>query len=314
MTIRSRVLAFAAVGGALALASSLTAAPAQADPTFTPDGNDVVGVGSDTTENVVDALARRYNATAIVGGRRLASFDATGSANIQPRQQGGSIPRPNGSSAGIDALQSTPSLSFARSSRGPRAGDEGTTFYPYAVDRLSYIVAKPDTNAGLSLNNAQLRAIYTCERRSWGEGTRIRAKVPQAGSGTRAFFLSTIGVTEAEIADAIAQRDNFCDVAEVQENDPAPVIGSPNAIAPFSFARFKTLPAGQKSQVRYAGNAPFEVSRDVYNVIRTANTGSLGQFFDESSWICTNADANQVIQAQGFTRLPAGQCGVAIPF
>ena len=76
---------------------------------------------------------------------------ATGSANIVPRRNANSLPRPNGSSAGIDALQATNSLTFARSSRGPNTtGDEGLAFLPYAPDGLGYAFAT-GSHAKLSL-------------------------------------------------------------------------------------------------------------------------------------------------------------------
>jgi ABC-type phosphate transport system substrate-binding protein len=312
--IRSGLAAAAATA---TLATALST-PAHADPGFTPDANDVVGVGSDTTENVVTALAQAYNSSGQpVGGQRLASWDATGSANITPRAGANAIPRPSGSSSGIDALQSTPSLSFARSSRGPNpTGDSGTTFYPYALDRLGYVFAKPTTNARKNLTAAKLKDIYTCQATSWsdfgGANQQIKAKIPAAGSGTRSFFLSSIGETEAQLQAAINQPNNVCSVQEVQENDPGAVIGDVNAIAPFSFARHKKLPTATKNQVGLATAAPFKPTRNVYNVIRTSDVAAYGPIFDNNGWICTSAQANTVITAQGFTRLPASQCGDGI--
>jgi ABC-type phosphate transport system substrate-binding protein len=305
-------------GGALAVvalvASMLSATPAQADPAFTPDANDMVGVGSDTTEFVMQRLAVAFN-SAGGGTVRMASWNATGSATIVPRRNAASIPRPNGSSAGIDALQATPSLTFARSSRGPNpTGDEGTIFFPYAKDTLGYVFAT-NSHAKLNLTDAQLKLIYTCQRTNWNEFGRpaghIHARVPQPGSGTRTFFLSSIGETETQLQDAIAQPDATCDVAEVQEHDPAAVSGDLNAIAPFSKARYKILTAAVKQNVKYANNG-FQVQRNVYNVLRTSDVGSYGQYFDAQSWICTSAKADTIITGQGFSRLPAGQCGAPV--
>lgn len=312
MSIRTFVLGLCAA--AVAVVAPLTAPPlATAEPAFVPDANDVVGVGSDTTELVMHALAARYNDTAVTGGRRLASFDATGSAEIRLRSGTPTIDRPNGSSEGVDWLQRNDDISYARSVRGPRSGDEGTTFYPYARDGLSYLVARP-TNANLQLTVLGMRSIYTCERRAWPSGERIRALVPRFGSGTRDFFLSEIGMTEVQKRESQAQPDRYCDVSEVQGNDPAVVINRPNAIVPFSAARYQTLPAAEQNRVRYASDAPVETSRDVYHVIRSRDTADLGQFFGQSSWICESTAAGEIITEQGFTRLPEGQCGFAIPF
>jgi ABC-type phosphate transport system substrate-binding protein len=313
--MRKSVAGGCALAAAALVTSMFAAAPAQADPSFTPDANDMVGVGSDTTEFVMNRLAVAFNQAGVGGTVRMASWDATGTANITPRRNAASIPRPNGSSAGIDALQSTASISFARSSRGPNpTGDEGTVFFPYAKDNLGYVFAT-GTHAKLNLTAAQLKLIYTCQRTNWSQFGRpaghIHAKVPQPGSGTRTFFLSSIGETETQLQDAIAQADATCDVAEVQEHDPSAVIGDLNAIAPFSKARYKILSATVKEDVKYANNG-FQIQRNVYNVIRTADVNTFGQFLDSQSWLCTSAKAGQVITAQGFVRLGAGECGVPI--
>ena len=105
--------------------------------------------------------------------------------------------------------------------------------------------SKPGSHVKLNLAAAGLKDIYTCAKTNWSQFNKpaghIRAKIPQPGSGTRTFFLGSIGVTEAQLQAAIAQPDAVCDVKEVQEHDPSAVIGNVNAIAPFSFARYKTL-------------------------------------------------------------------------
>jgi ABC-type phosphate transport system substrate-binding protein len=309
------------VGGAIAAAalvtSMMTTAPAHADPAFTPDNNDMVGVGSDTTEFLMQKIAGAFNAAHVGGTVRMASWNATGSANITPRRNANSIPRPNGSSAGVDALQATNSLTFARSSRGPNpSGDEGTAFFPYATDGLGYAFAT-GTHAKLNLTANQLALIYTCQRTNWNQFSRpaghIKAFVPQPGSGTRTFFLSSIGVTETQLQDSIAQPNATCNVSESQEHDPAPLVGDLNAIAPFSRARYKTLPAGTRANVKINNPANgYSPIRNVYNVIRTSQIGTYGQYFDNGSWLCTSTKANQVITQQGFKRLGAAQCGVPI--
>ncbi|MDX6308402.1 MAG: hypothetical protein QOI06_1448 [Nocardioidaceae bacterium] len=309
----------AAAAGALAISMVLTG-PAHSDPKFVPDSNDIVGVGSDTTEFVMNHLASAFNTATVGGTRRMASFDATGSATIVLRKGTSAITRPDGSSAGIDELQANTDVSFARSSRGPNTtGDEGTSFYPYAQDKLSYVYANPTSNVSHNLTAQDLFSIYTCAKTNWKQFGRpaghIQAKIPQAGSGTRTFFEASIGETETQMQDAINQPNKVCSVTEVQEHDPNAVIGLPNAIAPFSFARYKILDAATRAKLTYAHNAnagAFQVTRNVYNVIRTADTSSLGQFFDSSSWICTSTKAASVIKQQGFTSLPAGQCGVPI--
>jgi ABC-type phosphate transport system substrate-binding protein len=317
-TTRLTAAAAATAAGALALSMVLTGS-ASADPSFTPDADDIVGVGSNTTEFLMQALADKFNADGVGGTMRMASFDAEGSATIVLRQGSDPITRPNGSSAGIDELQANSDVSFARSSRGPNAsGDEGTSFYPYAKDKLSYVYAKPNSNVDPNMTASDLFDVYTCGKTDWSDfgqpAGHIQARVPQAGSGTRSFFLASIGETEAQLQAAIAQPDGVCDVGEVEEHDPHAVIGKPNAIAPFSGARYKTLAPKLKRKVTYAANegAPFNVTRNVYNVIRTADAGSLAKFFDSNSWLCKSDASKRIIKQQGFTKLAASDCGVPI--
>src|SRR5262245_23423763 len=153
----------AVAAAAFAVSVGFVAPSAEADPGFVPDSDDIVGVGSDTTEFVMNKLASAYNNSGQAGFKRLASFNATGSATIVPRAGADPITRPNGSSAGIDELQANPDISFARSSRGPRtSGDEGTVFFPYAKDRLGYVFAAT-TNAKKTLGAPALKSIYTCQ-------------------------------------------------------------------------------------------------------------------------------------------------------
>jgi ABC-type phosphate transport system substrate-binding protein len=317
-TIRVTGAVAAAAAGALALSMVVTG-PASADPSFTPDADDIVGVGSNTTEFLMQALADKFNADGIGGAKRMASFNAEGSATIVLRQGSSPITRPNGSSAGIDELQANPDVSFARSSRGPGAsGDEGTSFYPYAKDKLSYVYAKPTSNVDPNLAASDLFDIYTCGKTDWSDfgqpAGHIQALVPQAGSGTRSFFLASIGETEAQLQAAIAQPDGVCSVTEVEEHNPKPIEGKPNALAPFSGARFHTLAPKDKKKLTYAADqgAPFNVTRNVYNVIRTADASSLDQFFNTSSWLCKSAAAKKIITQQGFSKLAKSDCGVPL--
>ena len=87
-----------------------------------PAPTDVVGVGSDTTQNLVDQFSADYNATHKTSGTQLYYFDAT---NPVTGAMGDTIvtkhtatdsttcsqPRPDGASAGITALESTKTLS-----------------------------------------------------------------------------------------------------------------------------------------------------------------------------------------------------------
>ncbi len=94
----------AAVGitGAIAL-------PANADPTHpnpTAENQEValVGVGSDTIQDLFTGLT--HSVTDKAGNQVFASYDATGTPTITPRAFGQTFTRPNGSGPGLAALQS----------------------------------------------------------------------------------------------------------------------------------------------------------------------------------------------------------------
>lgn len=216
MRIVSKLLAAATAAAAI---TAMVATPALADPPsgVTPKPRDVVGVGSDTTEFLFDQLSHDYNAAHTTG--KLYSWDAlnpTNGAQGDPIQlKSGSsncnIPRPDGSSAGITALENTmmdgtsgrPCIDYARSSRA-RASTDPTTisFINLAGDAESYWT-QPGSNAPANLTTADLTAIYNCTITKWnqipgnsgGSSATISVFLPQNGSGTRAFWLSAIGLT-----------------------------------------------------------------------------------------------------------------------
>lgn len=116
MNVKSRARIGAVVGTA-ALALGAMAAPASADPA---PGNyrALAGVGSDTTQDVVNGLG-----TAVDSGALIASYNALGTATVKTRATGCQIARPNGSSALRSTRCATPSTTTPAvwTSRAPRA-------------------------------------------------------------------------------------------------------------------------------------------------------------------------------------------------
>jgi ABC-type phosphate transport system substrate-binding protein len=175
---------------------------AAADPPSTPAHTDIVGVGSDTTEDVMNQFSTDYDATA--PANNLYSWDATGSPTITPKAGCSSITRPFGSSAGISALlaDSSGCLDYARSSRAKKTdGTDGNLlFVEYARDGVTWARSKSSLTPS-TLTPAQLQGIYTCTLTNWNQisaslpSNPINAYLPQASSGTRSFFLGAIGVT-----------------------------------------------------------------------------------------------------------------------
>lgn len=169
--------------GATAAASltMVSANVAVADPPsgVTPRLTDIVGVGSDTTEQVIQAFSTKYNTTS--PANKLYSFNATGTAKITPKQGAGQINRPDGSSAGIDELAKNQKVNgkfvidFARSSRSRDADDPTSVkFVAFGQDALAW-AANGTTNAPASLTAAQLKGIYNCNIRNWSAVRRARS-------------------------------------------------------------------------------------------------------------------------------------------
>ena len=142
--------------------------PVQADPPARSYGQ-LVGLGSDTTMDVMDGLSTTLGKTGSLW--RLASYKAIGSETVKTRSNMGAIPRFNGSSAGRDALyvalgrsstatvaiapnadgsartavtvttaQLAGAMDFARSSSGPSSATASgvVTYVPFAIDALTY--------------------------------------------------------------------------------------------------------------------------------------------------------------------------------
>ena len=254
MRMLSKLLAGSAAAATLV---ALAAGPALADPPtgVTPKATDVVGVGSDTTEFVVNQLSHDYNATH--AAPKLYSWDATNPSTgavgdpVVTKSGCVSISRPDGSSAGITALEANTAdgsgfcIDYARSSRGRASTDPpyaagGIAFTALAGDAVTYATrstAAGGTNAPANLTTAQLASIYECNVTNWsqvgGKNAPISAFLPQAGSGTRAFFLTALGGGVTPIT------PGACVNSTVQENEGIdPQLNSKNAIVPFSVAKY----------------------------------------------------------------------------
>ena len=282
--MRSRSTIFA--GGAALAATALSlvlVAPANAD--IAPGADDIVGVGSDTVQNIANfmfdgdytTLATGVNPTVVKN--RVFSFDATPDANDRAGYLNGStsavpkpltpsvvlragaspVQRPNGSSAGINALladRTAPfQINFVRSSRLPSAQNQndainlsgfagGLRVIKISTDALK-VASTNTTNAPPSLTVAQLVGIYECTTTNWsavgGTPGTIIPQIPQSGSGTRNSFQADLSTAKGSPVSL-----GTC-VQTVEENDPASLTGSAspvNTIAPFSEGRNNLYGAG----------------------------------------------------------------------
>jgi ABC-type phosphate transport system substrate-binding protein len=323
--MRSPFKAALLVCGAAALATALVQ-PAGADPAQAVAATDITAVGSDTIQFADDAIATAYNATTPTPTKLYDSWDAVNpttsavhdSITIKP---GFSTQRPDGSSEGITALKTITQVDVARSSRGPQAGDVDSSgnpllFLPFAEDELRYASATT-TNAPQSLTTQNLIDIYTCAKTTWTQvggssSATIHPVIPQSGSGTRSFFLSTLGNI----------TPGTC-VSTVQENDPTAEAGNPNAIGPFSVAQFTSRFQNAGIQLNTSGYDQF---REVYHVVVLDPTSGTvaqplwdllgdGSGSGTTGFVCSTA-GQTVVHQQGFssldtTHFPNAACGLA---
>jgi len=213
----------------------------------------VVGTGSDTIEFLLDQFSFDYN-KAHKTGTHLYSWDAlnpkTGAMGDLIKEKSGcaTTPRPDGSSAGILALDANAKttdkkhfcVDFARSSRPRNASSDppkqkgGIVFVTIAKDAVTY-ATNSTTNAPSNLTTAQLNAIYSCTDTNWsqvgGKSAPIDAQLPQTSSGTRAFFLNAIGLG--------VSGPGGCVGSTAQENEGVDsVLKGSNVIFPYSIGKY----------------------------------------------------------------------------
>ena len=323
MNKKAKLLAVASVCGLVV--TVLGASSAQADPTGAPTYRLLAGVGSDVTGPVMDALS---NEITINGQKVIGSYDATGSATVQT--QAGTncvINRPNGSNPGRAALLASLAnndgcLQFARSSSLNTAATGGAqlAYIPFALDGVTYAVTD-DSIVPRELTLAQLQAIYTCNPTYVGTGPNysIVPMLPQPGSGTRSFWETEMGITDAQVLANDYPCITDLSGGQVIEQDNGEVLGENNLI-PFPISSWDAEEAQTIGDVRgdsvlgvingiasQAINANFPVTREVYNVIpvsaeTTAPTSTV--FVGPTSLICTNT---ATIQQYGFNLDP--NCG-----
>jgi ABC-type phosphate transport system substrate-binding protein len=234
----------------------------------TPRDCDVVGSGSNTIAYLMDQYSLDYNTALLKAHKKFSqktsckkdptpffySWDALQNAalaagsNLVPKPGCASLPRPNGSSAGIAALADNETVKghksefcwdYARSSRAKKSTDPtDTTFIPLALDNVTYATLK-DSNAPKNLTTADLTEIYNCTVTNWdafpgGKAGTIAPYLPQPGSGTLAFFEAAIGVTSP--GPCVTQP------ASLEENEGIdPIYSQANAadiIVPFSAGKW----------------------------------------------------------------------------
>lgn len=302
-----------AVGACLA-AAGLAGGTAAADPVGTPQFRDLSGVGSDTTQDVLNGLSE---VVTINGTKVMGSYDASGSPTITTKAANCTINRPSGSNNGVNALVTSRAagngcLQFARSSSNSSANfpGAGLTYVPFAVDAVTYAV-RSDSSINKRFTVAQLQTIYNCQA-----GPNFQPMLPQFGSGTRQFFLRELGFTDT--ADFVNQPNHTCITqtdatgAPLLENTGT-LMTDARQIAPYSIAQYLSqinavVPDvhGKAVLGQINGISPTVLNtasvmdREVYNVIPTAEEGNAPfstVFVGPNSLVCQSADT---IRRYGF--------------
>ncbi|MEV7600629.1 substrate-binding domain-containing protein [Kitasatospora sp. NPDC089797] len=334
----------AVVAAMAALMVPLSVGRASADPAV-PQARDLVGVGAQTTQALLNRFAADYNASlgSDTTSPRLYSWDATGTSPIITKGGATPIVRPDGAVAGIKALAATTgeTVDFARSDRGPKAKDPyGLDFVVFAKDAVTWSATRTG-NAPAQLTPAQLNAIYSCTTVTWNQissslpATAIKPVLPQADSGTRSFFLSAIGNPTL----------GGCVTTGPEENEGTdPSLGDPNVVFPYSVGHYLGQTVGNHGTATDApGNLTLRnvvigsstltpvtnnqidpnfantlFGRMLYNVFRDAewtatdaHGTAIQNVFGPSGWICNDPTAAADLASYGFLAAPAVACGSA---
>lgn len=343
--LKLRLGAVAAIAATMAFGAT---APAFADP---GTQKTLSGTGSDTTQDVMSGVASVVSS--------IGSYDATGSANITVN--GVTFARPVGSGAGVRALSSsirgiayagttlpTGTLQFARSSSlGTQTGTE-LTYIPFARDAVTVAMSASSDfpkdvvlgAPGQPTSLFTLRNIYLGTVTSFvdagGNSITIRPLLPQQNSGTRTFWVSALGTTEA----ALTTGGKATDLGNTVIEHDGSFLKTDGDIVPFSVGQYlaqgnyRTLPTTVVERrgnivlggidsfkpvvydgTRITTNPDFGVSRLVYNVVETralttatpsaTDTAIRAAFSGAGSSVC---QASAQIQAYGFATIGT-QCG-----
>ncbi|GAA1391854.1 hypothetical protein GCM10009639_22340 [Kitasatospora putterlickiae] len=322
-----------------------TTGTASADP-WTPAAADIVGVGTPTTGPLLNQVSAEYNAALAAAGDttspRMYSWDASGSAQIVPKDGATAIYRPANTWAGITALNvnTAATVDFARADRGPGYTSDlpSNLFVAFAKDAVSW-AAKAGGHAPSNLTTADLRAIYSCVKTNWQQidpalpSATIKATLPGVGSGTRDHFLTAIGGVIPGLCVTSGGLEN-------QGTDPA--LNDPDVVIPYAVGRYvgQTL-LGQSTSTDAPGeltvrgidgitpvdtvnktiNAPFAVTgygRILYTVVRDADwlgtgprTSALRAVFAKGGLLC-GPGGTTIIRQHGFLPLPVNGCGTVM--
>lgn len=297
---KKKFIAMTATAG-VALSVLAFAGPAHAEPV----SNSVVVVGSDTLQDVLNALSNGTlvsgaNVRSTAGSLPIGSFDATGSLSIQTKPLGARFGRPNGSSDGVKALSrsidglpytsTTPGapagviikdqVDIARSSSGATVNANGELLYiPFGRDGLSYAHSGGANTAFDSIDQATLKGLFECTITTVG-GVTVTPVIPQAGSGTRKDFIGKIGTTEGALGGCVVLGQEH-DTKNLADGSAFPA----NAVTAMSAAQWVAQNTGAGIDRRGAG---VKIGSPIAGIPAVTGTGTAmvpnAPFYSNTTW------------------------------
>lgn len=263
---RTKTLAFA--GAVSGLIVALMSQSAQAD-TNAGNNTTLATVGSDTSQDVMEGLSNvvkgaanqplisNYKATPV--GRTVTTRSGDGDCAFTVARNSGegrdalsaalraATFAGGGAATPVTSPDMTGCVDIARSSSGSNPttspGVGKMTYIPFATDSLTYAV-RNNSSLPHKLNLNSLKAIYSANGTPGTAACNNSAPLlPSFGSGTRSFFATLLGLTDAALGTGVSNSWGTC-VADVnaagtaiQEHDGRFLTAS-NQIIPFSTAQF----------------------------------------------------------------------------
>ena len=277
MKITKFVGGAAAVTGLLALA--LTGAGSAHADTNPGSTSTLAMVGSDTTQDVMEGLSgvikdaanapllSNYKATAV--GRTITTRTGNANCTFTVAKNSGegrdalSAALRSASFAGSPAVAggavvTSPNMNgcvdVARSSSGGNPttspGVGSMTYIPFGTDSVTY-ATQASSSVPHTLNKADLVAIYTANTGA----CILEPLLPSAGSGTRSFWATALGLTDAfGVTNGWGScvKDVSASGTPIQEHDGR-FLTNGNQLIPISTAQFIAQQAGVIADIR--GNA-----------------------------------------------------------
>jgi ABC-type phosphate transport system substrate-binding protein len=262
----TRKKTLASVVAVTGLLAALMTQSAQAD-TNPGSTTTLAAVGSDTSQDVMEALSNvvkdaagnpiisNYKSTPV--GRTITT--RTGNANCSftvPRNSGegrdalsaalrGATFNGGGASTPVISPNMTGCVDIARSSSGGNPttspGVGKMTYIPFATDSVTF-ATKASSSLPHKLNINTLKALYTANGTPGSAAcSNFAPLIPTAGSGTRGFFATLLGITDATIGTAgswgTCVADTQANGNPIQEHDGR-FLTAGNQLVPFSTAQF----------------------------------------------------------------------------